>query len=191
VSADEMLALLRDRRRSAPGERSTPSVSLPLRIHPARASALGWLPEPFALTLLVANGIFRQEDGALLAGQSGPVVAICAEYERPLTSLGPPALATYSLARARLQGMPTLRLAGGGWFRAPLRLETTHRAARAASHRDEAVARAARFLEELKAAWQRRLGAVLEVAWPVYAPEHPGPLLDAVAGTALPELQLP
>ena len=51
MSADEMLALLRDRRRSAPGERSTPSLSLPLRIHPARASALGWLPEPFALTL--------------------------------------------------------------------------------------------------------------------------------------------
>ena len=70
-------------------------------------------------------------------------------------------------------------------------LETTHRAARAASHRDEAVARAARFLEELKAVWQRRLGPVLEIAWPVYAPEHPGPLLDAVAGTALPELQLP
>ena len=189
MSADEMLALLRDRRRSAPGERSTPSLSLPLRIQPARASALGWLPEPFALTLLVANGTFRQEDGALLPGQGGPVVAICAEYERPLTSLGPPVLATYSLARARLQGMPTLRLAGG-WFRGPLRLETTHRAARAASHRDEAVARAARFLEELKAAWQRRLGAVLEVAWPVYAPEHPGPLLDAVSGTALPELQL-
>jgi hypothetical protein len=189
MSADEMLALLRDRRRSAPGERSTPSVSLPLRIQPARASALGWLPEPFALTLLVANGTFRQEDGALLPGRGGPVVAICAEYERPLTSLGPPVLATYSLARARLQGMPTLRLAGG-WFSGPLRLETTHRAARAASHRDEAVARAARFFEELKAAWHRRLGAVLEVAWPVYAPEHPGPLLDAVAGTTLPELQL-
>jgi hypothetical protein len=117
------------------------------------------------------------------------VVAVCAEYERPLTSLSPPTLASYSLVRARLQGMPTLRLPGG-WFRAPLRLETTHRAARAAERRDEALARAGRFLDELNEAWQRRLGAVVEVAWPVYGPEHGGPLLDGVAGSALPELPL-
>jgi hypothetical protein len=184
-----MPALLRDQKRSAPEDRGAPAVSLPLRIQPARASALGWSPELFALTVLIGNGSFRQEDGALLPRGPGPVVAICAEFERPLTSLGPPALATYSLARARLQGVPTLRLPGG-WFRAPLRLETTHRAARAAARRDELVTRAGCFLDELNEAWHRRLGSVLEIAWPVYGPEHSGPLLDAVAGTALPELPL-
>jgi hypothetical protein len=189
VSADEMLALLRDQRRSGTDERGAASVSLPLRIKPARASALGWSPDLFALTLLIGNVSFRQQDGALLPRGRGPVVAICAEYERPLTSLGPPELAPYSLVRARLQGMPTLRLPGG-WFRPPLRLEATHRVARAAARRDEAIARAGRFLDELNEAWQRCLGAVLEVAWPVYGPEHGGALLDAVAGTPLPELPL-
>jgi hypothetical protein len=184
-----MLALLHDQTRSAPDSRSTPAVSLPLRIKPARASALGWSPELFALTLLVGNVSFRQEDGALLPRGQEPVIAVCAEYERPLISLGPPALAPYSLVRARLQGMPTLRLPGG-WFSSPVRLETTHRVARAAARRDEAIARAGRFLDELNEAWQRRIGAVLEIAWPVYGPEHAGPLLDAVAGTPLPELPL-
>jgi hypothetical protein len=189
VSADETLALPRDHKRSAPNEHGAPSVSLPLRVQPSRASALGWSHEVFALTLLIGNASFRQEDGALLPHGKGPVVAICAEYERPLTSLGPPTLAPYSLVRARLQGMPTLRLPGG-WFRAPLRLEITRRSARTAAHRDEALARAGRFLDELNDAWQRGLGTVLEVAWPVYPPEHSGPLLDAVAGAPLPELTL-
>jgi len=189
VSADEMLALLHEQRRSAPDEHGAPPVSLPLRVQPSRASALGWSHEVFALTLLIGNASFRQEDGALLPRGDGPVVAVCAEYERPLTSLGPPTLAPYSLVRARLQGMPTLRLPGG-WFRAPLRLEVTRRGARMAARRDEALARAARFLDELNEAWQRRLSAVLEVAWPVYPPEHAGPLLDAVAGSPLPELPL-
>jgi hypothetical protein len=116
-------------------------------------------------------------------------VAICAEYDRPLVALSPPGLAPYSLVRARLQGMPTLRLPGG-WFRAPLRLETTNRRAKASPRREEALARAARFFTDLEEAWRKRLGAMLEVAWPVYATDHGGPLLDAVAGTPLPELSL-
>ena len=51
-----MLALLHDQRRSAPDGQATPAVSLPLRIQPARASALGWSPELFALTLLIGGG---------------------------------------------------------------------------------------------------------------------------------------
>ena len=54
MSADEMLALLRDQRRSGPEERTSPVMSLPLRIQPARASALGWSPDLFFLTVLVA-----------------------------------------------------------------------------------------------------------------------------------------
>ncbi|HYY51770.1 MAG TPA: hypothetical protein VE755_02805 [Myxococcales bacterium] len=189
MSADEMLALLRDQRRSDPEERTSPVMSLPLRIQPARASALGWSPDLFALTVLVGNASLRAEDGALLPRGHGPVVALCAEYDRPLISLGPPALAPYSLARARLQGIPALRLPGG-WLRAPLRLETTHRTARAAARREDALARAGRFLVELEEAWRRRLGAVLEIAWPVYGPEHGGALLDGVAGAPLPELSL-
>ena len=53
-----------------------------------------------------------------------------------------------------------------------------------------ALARAERFLDELDEAWQRRLGSVLEVAWPVYRPERAGPLLDAVVGRPLPEMEL-
>jgi len=189
VSADEMLALLRDQRRSGPEERTSPVMSLPLRIQPARASALGWSPDLFFLTVLVGNAAMRTEDGALVARGHGPVVALCAEYDRPLMSLGPPALAPYSLGRARLQGIPALRLPGG-WLRPPLRVETTHRTARAAARREDALARAGRFLVELEEAWRRRLGAVLEIAWPVYGPEHGGPLLDGVAGSPLPELSL-
>jgi hypothetical protein len=189
VSAEEMLALLRDQRRTGPEERTIPRLSLPLRIQPARASALGWSPDLFALTVLVGNASLRPGDSALLGRSHGPVIAICAEFDRPLTSLHPPALAPHSLARARLQGVPALRLPGG-WLRPPLRLETTHRAARAAARREDALARAGRFLGELEEAWRRRLGAILEIAWPVYGPEHGGPLLDAVAGAPLPELPL-
>ena len=189
MSADELLAASRDARRTSAEDRGAPAVSLPLRIQPARASALGWSPDLFALTLLVGNATFRREDGALVPRGSGPVVAVCAEYERPLVSLEPPALASYSLVRARLSGMPTLRLPGG-WLRGPLRLESTRRTARPCARRDEAIARASRFLDELNEAWQRRLGAVLEIGWPVYGPEHDGPVLDAVSGTALPELVL-
>ena len=191
MSADELLAAERDPRRAAAGERGPPSVSLPLRLQPARASALGWSPDLYALTLLLGNASFRQEDGAVVPRGPGPVVAVCAEYDRPLVSLAPPTLAPYSLVRARLSGMPTLRLPGG-WLRPPLRLENTHRLARIADRRDDAVLRATRFLEELNQAWHRRLGAILEIAWPVYGPEHAaGPLLDAVSGSPLPELTLP
>ena len=85
--------------------------------------------------------------------------------------------------------MPTLRLAGR-WFRPPLRLEPTARNARVPARRSEALARAERFLDELDEAWQRRIGSVLEVAWPVYRPARMGPLLDAVVGRPLPELEL-
>src|SRR3989441_85334 len=150
-----MLALLHDQRRAGAGERTAPALSLPLRIKPARACALGWSPELFTLTLLVGNASLRAEDGALLARGRAPVVAICAEYDRPLTSLSPPALAPYSLARARLQGVPALRLPGG-WLQAPLRLETTHRAALAPTRHDDALARAGRFFAELEEAWRSR-----------------------------------
>jgi hypothetical protein len=183
-----MLAL-RDQRRTGPEERTIPALSLPLRIQPARASALGWSPDLFALTVLVGNASLRAGDSALIALRHRPVIAICAEFDRPLTSLHPPALATYSLHRARLQGVPALRLPGG-WLRPPLRLETTHRSARGAARREDALARAGRFLAELEEAWRRRLGALVEIAWPVYGAEHGGPLLDAVGGTPLPELQL-
>jgi hypothetical protein len=183
-----MHARAREQRRSTGEEGAVPPVSLPLRILPARASALGWAPELHALTILVANVSMRPDDGALVA-RAGPVVAICAEYDRPLASLDPPALSPYSLARARLQGLPSLRLPGG-WLRGPLRLEPTHRRAQTPARRDEAIARAGRFIAELEAAWRRSLGKTLEIAWPVYGPEHAGALLDAVAGTPLPELPL-
>ena len=189
MSAEEMLAVLRDQRREGPEERTIPALSLPLRIQPARACALGWSPDLFALTVLVGNVSLRREDSAVLARGHGPVIAICAEFDRPLTALQPPTLAPHSLARARLQGVPALRLPGG-WLRAPLRLESTHRSARAAARREDALTRAGRFLGELEEAWRRRLGAIVEIAWPVYAHEHGGALLDAVAGAPLPELPL-
>ena len=165
-----------------------PALSLPLRIQPARASALGWSPDLYVLTLVIANATLRPADGALVP-RAGPAIAFCAEYDRPVTSLDPPALSPWSLTRARLQGMPTVRLPGG-WLRAPLRLEPTHRRARTPARREEAVARAGRFLAELEEAWRRPFGSALEVAWPVYGPEQGGLLLDAVAGTPLPELSL-
>jgi hypothetical protein len=186
-AADELLAAARDPGKAAGDGHAAPSVSLPLRVLPARASALGWSPDLFALTVLLGNASFRQEDGALVPRGPGPVVAVCAEYDRPLVSLAPPALAAYSLVRARLSGMPTVRLPGG-WLRPPLRLESTHRAVRTSDRREEAVVRATRFLEELNQAWHRRLGAILEIAWPVYFPEVDGPLLDAASGAPLPEL---
>ena len=188
MSGDGTPALARDQRKAAPDARTAPPLSLPLRIQPARASALGWSPELYALTILVGNVSLRPDDAALIA-RAGPVFAVCAEYDRPVTSLDPPALAPYSLPRARLQGMPTLRLPGG-WLRPPLRLEQTHRRASAPARREEAIAHAERFLAELEQAWRRPLGTVLEVAWPVYGPEHSGALLDAVGGTPLPELTL-
>jgi len=189
MSTDDVAALQRDARRAAGEERALPALSLPLRIQPARATALGWAPDLFTLTLLLGNASIRAQDCALLSPNGGPVVAVCAEYERPLTALDPPALAPYSLVRARLQGIPTLRLPGG-WFRSPLRLEATHRRAKGAPRREETLARASRFFTDLEEAWRRRLGTVVEVAWPVYATDHGGPLLDAVAGTPLPELSL-
>jgi hypothetical protein len=188
VSADEVRAAPRDPRATIEDD-GAPRLSLPLRVQPARASALGWSSDLFALTLLIGNASVQQ-DGSLAARGSGPVVAVCAEYERPLTSLAPPSLALHSLSRARLQGMPTLRLPRG-WFAAPIRVEITHRQARPSVRREELLSRARRFLDELDAAWRKRLGNAIEIAWPVYAPDHPGaPLLDAVGGTPLPELSL-
>jgi hypothetical protein len=208
VSNEELLALLRYQRTRFPADRDAldriesllgspslqesspgaPALSLPLRIQPAKACALGWSPELFALTILISNVSLRQEDGALVP-RRGPVVAVCAEYDRPLTALDPPVIARYPLGQARKEGVPTLRVPGGFW-RAPLRLEPTSRIARAPAARAEAVARAEQFLDELDEAWQRRIGSVLEVAWPVYRPERSGPLLDAVAGAPLPDLEL-
>jgi hypothetical protein len=166
-----------------------PPISLPLRIQPAKACALGWSSDLFSLTVLISNVALREQDAALLPRGKGPVVAICAEYDRPLTSLNPPSIASYLLQSAREEGVPMLRLPAG-WLRTPLRLEATSRLARSPAGRPEAVARAGRFLDQLDEAWQQRLGPALEVAWPVYRPEHRGPPLDAVVGTPLPEIEL-
>ena len=167
---------------SADAAGQPPPLSLPLRIQPAKASSLGWSSELFSLTVLISNVSLRREDGALLPG-SGPVVAVCAEYGKALDSLDPPTL------HARAEGIPMLRLPGG-FLRRPLRVEATSRDARAPRGRPAALARAGKFLGELNEAWQRRLGPAMEVAWPVYRPERAGPLLDAVVGRPLPEMQL-
>lgn len=168
--------------------RLAPRVSLPLRIRPAKATALGWSKDLFSLTLLVSN-VEVQRDGTLVGTGRGPIVAVCAEYERPLTSIDPPGIADYPFERAQALGVPMLRLERS-WFRRPLRLEATHELARAPADRPEAVARASRFLGQLDDAWQRRIGAATEIAWPVFRPAHQGPLLDGVRGVPLPGIQL-
>jgi hypothetical protein len=45
---------------------SAPAVSLPLRVQPAKACALGWSSDLYSLTLLISNVALREEDGALL-----------------------------------------------------------------------------------------------------------------------------
>src|SRR5437763_16099367 len=75
-----------------------------------------------------------------------------------------------------------LRLPSDGFFRKALRLEPTTRGSRAPRGRPAALARAGRFLDELEDAWQRRIGSVLEGAWPVYRRLHTWPLLDAAVG---------
>jgi hypothetical protein len=165
------------------GAEDPPAMSFPLRVQPAKASALGWSPEIFSLTVLVSNVAMRSGDGALLH-KGGPVVAVCAEYDRPLASLDPPSL------HGPKEGIPMLRLPAG-FFRQPLRLEPTTRGSRAPRGRPAALARAGKFLDALDEAWQRRIGSVLEVAWPVYRPARAGPLLDAVVGRPLPEMALP
>lgn len=175
-------ALLSALEGSADAAGQPPPLSLPLRIQAAKASSLGWSSDLFSLTLLISNVSLRREDGAILP-RSGPVVAVCAEYGKPLASLDPPTL------HARAEGVPMLRLPGG-LFRRPLRVEATSRDARAPRGRPAALARAGKFMGELDQAWQRRLGPTLEVAWPVYRPERNGPLLDAVVGRPLPEMQL-
>jgi hypothetical protein len=113
---------------------SLPTRSLPLRVQPPRASALGWSPE---------------------------------------------------------HGVPTSRVGSGG-FASPVRLEATSPSARALPNREDALARANRFLNEVDEAWKtRRSGPPIAVAWPVYRSLHGGPLLDAVMGRPLPELQTP
>jgi hypothetical protein len=181
--AASLLAAL-EKREDAP-----PPLSLPLRIQPAKASSLGWSAELFSLTVLVSNAALRKDDGVLLPRTPGPVVAVCAEYDRPLTSLQPPAVADYVLQGARAHGVPMLKLKSG-WLSAPLRLEATSRLARAASGRPEALARASRFFDQLDEAWQRRAGPALQLSWPVYRRDQGGPLLDAVGGRPLPELEL-
>jgi hypothetical protein len=170
-------------------EQKSPKLSLPLKVQPAKACALGWSSELFSLTVLLSNVAFREEDGALLP-RGGPIVGICAEYERPLTSLQPPKVASFPLDATRQNGVPTLRLIEGGFLRNPLRLEPTSRNARAPAGRGNAMSRAGKFMDALDAAWPRRIGSVTEVAWPVYRPEKEGPPLDAVNGAPLPEIHL-
>src|SRR5438128_1630209 len=77
-------------------EETPPPLSLPLRVQPAKACSLGWSSELFSLTVLISNVSLRRHDAALLPND-GPVVAVCAEYDRPLTSLDPPSIASYPL----------------------------------------------------------------------------------------------
>jgi len=170
-------------------EQKSPTISLPLRVQPAKACALGWSSELFSLTVLVSNVSLREADAALLPS-GGPIVGVCAEYERPLTSLHPPRVAPFPLGAARENGVPTLRLPEGGFLRNPIRLEPTSRSARAPKGRASAMARAGKFMNDLDAAWPSRIGSVTEIAWPVYRPEHGGPPLDAVNGAPLPEITL-
>lgn len=160
------------------GAEEPPPQSLPLRVQPAKASSLGWSSDLLSLTVLVSNVAVR--NGALEA-RGGPVVAVCAEYDRPLASLDPPAL------HQRREGIPMLRLPAG-FLRRPLRVEPTAPGAKAPRGRPAALARAGKFLDELDSAWQRRIGSVLEVAWPVYGAARKGPLLDGVVGRPLPAL---
>ena len=168
---------------------SLPTRSLPLRVQPPRASSLGWSPELCFVTVLLSNASIRKDDAALVGGE-GPVVAVCAEYDRALVSLDPPSVADWQLGKAREHGVPTIRLSSG-WFASPVRLEATSPSARALPNREDALARASRFLREVDDAWKRRSGPPLAVAWPVYRSLHGGPLLDAVMGRPLPELQTP
>jgi hypothetical protein len=184
--ADALLAALED---AELGADAPPAVSLPLRIQPAKACALGWSSDLFSLTVLINNVRVRTDDGALLPRTDRPVVAVCAEYDRLLTSLDPPSVADYALQGTRDRGVPMLRLPAG-FLRTPVRVESTSRLARASSGRPEAVRRAGKFLGELDEAWQQRVGPPLEVAWPVYRPQRGGALLDAVVGRPLPEMEL-
>jgi len=169
-------------------EQKSPNLSLPLRVQAAKACSLGWSSELFTLTVLLSNVSLREEDGALLP-RGGPIVGICAEYERPLTSLQPPRVASWPLEASRQNGVPTLRLPEG-FLRSPLRLEPTSRNARAPAGRANAMSRAGKFMDALGAAWPSRIGSVTEVAWPVYRPARAGPPLDAVNGAPLPEIPL-
>ncbi|HZX94263.1 MAG TPA: hypothetical protein VFE90_07080 [Myxococcales bacterium] len=180
--------LVAELERAPDASRVPPALSLPLRIQAAKACSLGWSSELFTLTVLVSNVSLRHGDGAVLP-RGGPVVAVCAEYDRPLTSLDPPTVASYALRSARAAGMPTVRLPAG-FLRGPLRLEATSRTARAPRDRPAALQRAGQFLDELHTAWKQRPGPVLEIAWPVYRSERDGPPLDAVVGRPLPEVQL-
>jgi len=213
VTPDEILALLREQRQRFPGDADAldrvgalfglpaldaapqspaPELSLPVRIQAAKASALGWSTELFALTVLIGNAAVSDE-GELLHRGRGPVVAVCAEYGRPLVALEPPAVAGITLDRARTDGVPTLRLPGG-FLRPSLRVEPTAQGARTAASRAFSLARATRFLDDLSEAWKRRMTPALEVAWPVYRADRlsgaSGPPLDAVSGLPMPELEL-
>jgi hypothetical protein len=178
--------LLEARARS--DEQKSPTISLPLRVQPAKACSLGWSSDLFSLTVLLSNVSLREEDGALLS-RGGPIVGICAEYQRPLTSLSPPRVASWPLEETRQNGVPTLRLPEG-FLRSPLRLEPTSRNARAPAGRASAMSRAGKFMDALDVAWPSRIGSVTEVAWPVYRPQRDGPPLDAVNGAPLPEIPL-
>jgi len=171
--------------------RRLPELSLPLRVQPSKATALGWSAEVFSLTVLISNVALRKSDGALLPTERGPVVAVCAEYDRPLTSLSPPSVADYATARARALGVPMLRLPTGGFLRKPLlRLEATAATSRTPASRPDAIARAEQFFGELASAWRHEISPALQVAWPVFRPAREGPLLDGVGGAPLPEMEL-
>jgi hypothetical protein len=168
-------------------QRTAPLHSLAVKVQPAKACALGWSGELFSLTVLLSNVGMRDE--STLVSRGGPIVGVCAEYERPLVSLSPPKVASFPLEHARKIGVPTLKLPEG-FLRTPIRVEPTRKEARSPRGREEKLARASKFIEALGEAWPRSIGSVFEVAWPVYRPAHGGPPLDAVHGSPLPDIQL-
>ena len=142
-------------------EGELPALSLPISLQPSEAQAYGCQPVPVALSVLVTNARVRDGDLMLERTGRGPVVALCAEYGRLLTSLSPPALGPSTHGG----GVPALKL--HGFFGPNVGLQRLPEGATSWPARQGAVARAERYLKELDVAWNGSLRSVVEVAWPI------------------------
>ncbi len=163
-----------------------PALSLPSALSPSDAQAYGCSSDPLALSVLVTNARIREGDLKLERIGKGPVVAVCAEYGRTLTSLCPPLLSPATLEESRGGGVPALRL--HGFFGANVELERLPQGACATREREGAVARAETWLRELDQAWGGAVRSVVEVAWPAYRMGKGQGLLDATGQSMLPPL---
>ena len=169
---------------AAPADDVLPSLCLPVSLQPTEAQAYGCAPQPVALSVLVTNARVRDGDFMLERVGRGPVVALCAEYGRLLTSLSPPALGPSTQGG----GVPSLKL--HGFFGPNIGLERLPQGATASPAREGAVARAERYLRDLDVAWNGALRSVVEVAWPAYPAGAGGGFLDATGQSMLPPLPL-